>query len=113
MNKFKEDDLGMLEWVETNKHGAGYWRRVEDPERTKDRTPRICAACARGLDNWSVEKFYYRNGVCADCSIEYLEGRFPDGHFKKREDKLVYVKQQIAAKAAHIKEKLAEEDKTR
>lgn len=97
--QFKETDDGMFEWVDAG-HGAGYWRKIEDSFITQFRTPERCPACSAGLDNWAIEKFYHRNGVCADCSICFLDGRnFPEGHFKTRNDKVEWCKQKIAEKS--------------
>lgn len=98
LKKIKEDDFGMLEWVSTGE-GSGYWCRIEDQDVAQHRVPERCPACLQGLDNWAIEKFFHRNGVCADCSILYIEQRkFPEGFFKTRNDKVVYCKQKIAEK---------------
>lgn len=100
MKKFKEDENGQYEWVPAGE-GSGYWRKLEDPDITQYRTPEKCPGCGLGMDLWSIQNFYHRNGVCADCSHFYLEGRnWPEGHFKTRNDKVDYVKQKIAEKRA-------------
>lgn len=95
--KIKEDELGFLEWIDCGQ-GQGFWSRIEDSEKTKDRTPIICPACGEGIDVWAMNS-YYRHSVCTDCAINYLEDReFPEGFFKNREARQEYVKQKIAEK---------------
>jgi len=105
-DKIKEDDYGFLRYVDAGS-GSGFWERIEDPEMIEARVPNCCPCCSQLLDNWCIP-FYHRCGVCADCAILYLENkvdgewksRFPEGHFKTRNDKVNYVKQKIAEKRA-------------
>jgi hypothetical protein len=96
MKKIKENENGKFEWIDTG-NGNGYWSQIEDHEMIKDRVPIACPACKGGLDLFSVS-YYNRHGVCADCTINFIEDRQTLPQFKNRDAKVAYVKQKIAEK---------------
>lgn len=66
--------------------------------RQSHRMPLACPACGSLFYNWD-KSFYYRHGVCADCTIEYIEGRNLDEDLlRNREELAKYIKQKISEK---------------
>lgn len=97
MKKIKEDENGRYSWVDCGQ-GSGYWFQEWNEELAKERPPVVCPACKQGFDRWSTAA-WYRNQVCSDCSILYLEDReLPEWALKNRDTRLEYVKQKIAEK---------------
>ena len=72
----------------------------EDENLTKERVPFSCGVCGNLMYNWD-EQFFYRHGMCANCSIDWIEDRQREpGKFKSNADKVLYAKQKIAEKQA-------------
>ena len=70
----KEDDYGFMEKVLYEGSSSPVWIRKEDPSKQELRMPWSCRACNAVMMNIDTTPFY-RWGVCADCNINYLEGR--------------------------------------
>lgn len=66
--------------------------------RRRYRMPLSCPACGSLFYNWD-KQFYYKYGVCADCSIDYIEDRdLPHDLIRDWDRLLAYVKQKISEK---------------
>lgn len=60
--------------------------------------PLACPACNTLLYNWD-NQFFYRHGICADCTILYVDDRdLPEDLKADRKKLLAYVKEKIAEK---------------
>ena len=94
--KLKETHEGIFEWIDAG-HGAGFWAKQEDPQTVHDRVPFACRACGNMLYNFD-HTYHLRYGVCANCHVDYLDGRENLPHFKNNDARTEYVKQKIAEK---------------
>lgn len=96
--KYKETHEGIFEYVDCG-HGSGFWMKVEDEQKVHDRIPIKCRACENWLYNWD-RSYHLRWGVCADCYVDWLEGRENLPKFKNNDERAEFVKQKIAEKKA-------------
>lgn len=102
MRKIKETEEGKkFEWIDCGQ-GSGFWSSIDDQEMQDARQPLTCPGCNGLLYNRDSEP-YNRWGVCADCVVDWIEGRENLPDFKNN-NKLV---------GAYVKEKIAEKAKTR
>lgn len=63
--------------------------------RDEYKIPFSCYACNKLMMNWD-DKFFFRYGVCANCTINYIEGReLEESLLKDRKKLLIYVKNAI------------------
>lgn len=66
-----------------------------DDIRKESIIPAFCPACSKLMDNWSA-KNYFKNYVCSDCFITYIEGRDISDEIRKDKYKIQeYVKNKI------------------
>lgn len=92
----KEDERGWLEWHQPDPEWPGYWSRIEDENRTKDRVPIACPPCGALIDNWKA-KYYHRWGVCNDCYYIHIHGQdLPE--LTSNEARRTYCVQKVAEK---------------
>lgn len=64
-------------------------------QRDEFKVPFACHACNTLMYNWD-RRWFYRRGVCASCSINYIEDRdLPEELLKNRPKLLEYVKEKI------------------
>lgn len=94
--KYKETDKGFVSSEQ------GFENILRDPEvqqiRDQYKVPIACPACNKLMYNWDT-KFFYRHGVCADCTVDYIEDRTIDPEiYNNRSKLLLYVKEMIEEK---------------
>lgn len=103
----KEDDDGIWDLVAYNDDdltdNTGFWRKREEEWKYEARVPLACRACGRLLGKWDTQ-FIHRYGVCAECNVDWLEGR-DLSHLKSNEERLAYCKSKIEEKNAQRKDK--------
>ncbi len=93
---YKETDKGFVST--SNK----YEDILKDPDfqdlRDLYKVPLGCPACNKLMYNWDT-KFFYRHGVCADCTVDYIEDRdVPEAVKNHRKALLQFVKDGIEEK---------------
>lgn len=98
----KENEKGWWTWKQPEGCAEGWWSREEDPKIVESRTPFACPACNEMLDNWSAS-YYNRWGVCANCYIDFLEGRDNLPEFPLNKDRAAYCREKIAEKKKNSK----------
>lgn len=69
----KEDDFGIWEKVVYDNNSEAVWIKKDDFKKEL-RMPISCKVCNKFMMNWDT-KFFYSSGVCADCHINYIEGK--------------------------------------
>lgn len=99
--KTKENDEGVWDFVAYNEDPqdlSGYWVKREAEWKQELRVPLACKACGTLLFNWDTQ-FIHRFGVCANCNVDWIEGR-DLSHLKSNEDRVEYCKSKIEEKNA-------------
>ena len=83
-----------------------------DPEKDKMfeeirdlyKVPFACYGCGLLMENWDT-KWFYKNGVCSKCSIEFIEDRdWPEDFRKDRNNVISHVKEALATKEKRQKD---------
>lgn len=69
--------------------------KISQELRDEYKVPFTCPACGLLMYNWDT-KYFYRYGVCSNCSINYIEDReLSEALIKNRPGLLEYVKNSI------------------
>jgi hypothetical protein len=98
--KTKEDDEGVWDFVaytDNPQDLSGYWVKREAEWKQELRVPLGCRACGTFLMNWDTQ-FVHRYGVCANCYVDWLEGRENLPEFRGNADMVAYCKAKIEEK---------------
>lgn len=103
-DEYKETDKGFVKTqkidhvqVETIIHDQG-WEELRDTYKI----PFGCHACGKLMYNWD-KQFFYRYGVCADCTVDFVEDRdLPAELLRDRKQLLDYVKKSIEEKKNRV-----------
>jgi hypothetical protein len=67
--------------------------RDDEMQKLRDQycVPSCCRACGNLMFNWD-NKYFYKNGVCCECTINWIEGRdLPEDVLKSRDSLVKYV----------------------